>query len=130
MSNLEDDPLVYGELGDDVGEEEVAVVARGRVHADLEEEAGPRVRHQPPQLVALLLVGGVVDVRRAQVHQQAAELQEQDAHGVGGAEGVVGVDDVVDEGGDDVLGVVLVGRRRAADQRVALASVEANGRNI
>ena len=53
-------------------------------------------------------------------------MQEEDADGVGGAERVVGVDDVVDEGGDDVLGVVLVGRGRAADERVALARVEAN----
>ena len=46
-SYLQDYPLVDGELGNDVREQEVSVVAGGRVDADLEQEAGPRVRHEP-----------------------------------------------------------------------------------
>ncbi len=56
---LEDDALVDGELGNDVGEEEVAVVAGGGVHAVLGQQAGPRVGHQTTQLVALNFVGTV-----------------------------------------------------------------------
>jgi hypothetical protein len=48
-----------------VRQEEVAVVAGGRVDAVLAEQARPRVRHQPSELVALLLVTGVVDVSSA-----------------------------------------------------------------
>ena len=42
-----------GELGDDVGEEEVAVVAGGGVHTVLGQQAGPRVSHQTTQLITL-----------------------------------------------------------------------------
>ncbi len=42
-----------GELGNNVGQEEVAVVAGGGVHAVLGQQAGPRVGHQTTQLVAL-----------------------------------------------------------------------------
>ncbi len=53
---LEDDALVDGELGNDVGEEEVAVIAGGGVHTVLGQQAGPRVGHQTTQLVALKFV--------------------------------------------------------------------------
>ena len=52
-----------GELGDDVRQKKVAVVTGGRVDAVLAEQAGPRVGHQTTELVALLFVAGVVDVR-------------------------------------------------------------------
>lgn len=42
-----------GELCDDVGEQQVAVVLGGGVHAVLTEQAGPCERHQAPQLVTL-----------------------------------------------------------------------------
>ena len=53
-SYLQDNPLVDGKLGDDVGEQQVAVVLGGGVHAALGQQARPRERHQPPQLVTLL----------------------------------------------------------------------------
>ena len=84
------------------------MVAGGGVHALLGEEARPGVGHQPPQLVALLLVGRVVDVRGALVHQQARELQQQDADVVAGAEWILRVDDVLDEGGHHVAVVLVI----------------------
>lgn len=42
-----------GELCDDVGEQQVTVVLGGGVYAVLTEQAGPRERHQAPQLVTL-----------------------------------------------------------------------------
>jgi len=60
---LKHDPLVDGELCDDVREEEVSVVTCGRINTVLAQQARPGVGHQPSQLVALLLVAGVVDVR-------------------------------------------------------------------
>ena len=97
------------------------MVAGGGVHAVLGEEARPGVGHQPPQLVALLLVGRVVDVRGALVHQQARELQQQDADVVAGAEWILRVDDVLDEGGDHVAVVLVIRSWRRPDQLVTLA---------
>lgn len=48
-----------GELCDDVGEQQVAVILGGGVHAILTEQAGPRERHQAPQLVTLFSGGKV-----------------------------------------------------------------------
>ena len=56
MEDLEHEPLVDGELGDDVGQEEVAVVSGRRVHAVLVLKTRPSVCHQATKLVALLLV--------------------------------------------------------------------------
>lgn len=52
-SYLEHNAFVDGELCDDVGEQQVAVVLGGGVHAVLTEQAGPCERHQAPQLVTL-----------------------------------------------------------------------------
>ena len=57
-------------LGDDVCQEEVAVVLGGRVHALLGQEARPGKGHQPTQLGPLALVVGVMDVRGRMLHQQ------------------------------------------------------------
>ena len=75
--------------------------------------------------VVYVLVCGVVYVRRRLFDEQRRELQQQDAHGVRRAERIVRVDDAVDEDADDVVVAVLVGRRRAADQRLAVAALEA-----
>ena len=56
VEHLEDDTLVDGELGDDVREQQVAVVLGGWVHAVLGEQARPGEGHQPPQLVTLFSV--------------------------------------------------------------------------
>ena len=56
VENLKDDPFVDGELGDDVGQEEVAVVPGRRVHAVLVLKTRPSVCHQATKLVTLLLV--------------------------------------------------------------------------
>ena len=74
---------------------------------------------------AYVLVSGVVYVRRRLLDEQRGELQQQNAHGVRRAERVVGIDDAVDEDADDVVVAVLVGRRRAADQRLTVAALEA-----
>ena len=121
MSYLEDDPLVYGELGDDVGEQQVTMVPGGRVHTVLGQETGPGVGHQSPQLVALFLVGSIVDVGRALVHQETRELQQQDPDIVTGAEWVLGIDDELDEGRDNVCVVFIIRSGRGADQLVSLA---------
>lgn len=42
-----------GELCDDVGQQQMAVVLGGGVHTVLTEQAGPRERHQASQLVTL-----------------------------------------------------------------------------
>ena len=70
VKDLENDPLVIGKLGDDVSQEEVAVVLGGWIHALLGEEAGPGKGHQAMQLGPLVLVVGVVDVRNHMLHQQ------------------------------------------------------------
>ena len=57
-THLQHDALVDGELCDDVGQQQVAVVLGGWVNAVLGQQARPRKRHQPPQLVALLPGGG------------------------------------------------------------------------
>ena len=75
--------------------------------------------------VLYVLVCGVVYVRRRLLDEQRGELQQQNAHGVRRAERVVGIDDAVDEDADDVVVAVLVGRRRAADQRLTVAALEA-----
>lgn len=64
MEHLKDDALVNGELGDDVTEQQVAVVSSGRVDAVFTEEARPSKGHQSAKFVALTFVGRVVDVLR------------------------------------------------------------------
>lgn len=58
-SYLEHNAFVDGELCDDVGEQQMTVVLGGGVHAVLTEQAGPRERHQAPQLVTLFSGGKV-----------------------------------------------------------------------
>ena len=100
------------------------MVAGGGVHAVLGEEARPGVGHQPPELVTLLLVGGVVNMSRPLVNQQAGELQQQDPHIVARPERIFRIDDVLDEGGDDVAVVVIVRCWRRTNQFVTLAMLE------
>ena len=104
------------ELGDDVTEQQMSVIASGGIDAVLTEQTRPGKGHQSAQFVALTFVGRVVDVLRRLFHQQTAELQQQDAYGVRRAEGIVGIDDFVDEDADHAVVVVLVGRRRRSNQ--------------
>lgn len=49
-----------------------------------------------------------MDVWWRLLHQQGRKLQQQNAHSVGSAEGVVWVDDAVDENADDIVIIVLL----------------------
>ena len=71
-----------------------------------------------------VLVGCVVDVGGGLLHQQGGELQQQDAHSVRGGEGLVRVDDAVDEVADDVVVVVLLRGGRSAHQLVTVPLLE------
>ena len=82
MENLQPDPLVNGKLGDDVGQEQVAMVLGSRVHTLLGEEARPSKGHEATELGPLPLVVGVMDVRGGVLHQERGELQQEDPHGV------------------------------------------------
>ena len=70
-----------GELGDDVGQQQVPAVLAGGVHAGLGQQAGPGEGHEAPQLAVARLVV-VVDVVRRVLHQQRGELQQVDAQRV------------------------------------------------
>lgn len=66
-----------GELGDDVGQQQVSAVLAGRVHAGLGQQAGPGEGHEAAQLAVTGLVV-VVDVVGGVLHQQGGELQQAD----------------------------------------------------
>lgn len=72
---------MYGELGDDVGQEQVSAVLAGGVHTGLGEQAGPREGHEAAQLAVAVLVV-VVDVVGGVLHQQRGALQQVDAQRV------------------------------------------------
>ena len=91
------------------------MISGGGVHTVLGQQTRPGVGHQSPQLVALLLVGGVVDVSSALVHQQTGELEQQDPNIVTRPEWVLRVNDVLDEGGDHVGVVLVIWGRGTAD---------------
>lgn len=61
-----------------------------------------------------------MDVRGGLLHQQGRQLQQEDPHGVRCPERVLGVDDLGDEGADDVFGVVLVRSGRSTNQLLSL----------
>ena len=73
------------------------------------------------------LVSGVVDVMRRLLNEQRRELQQQDAHGVRRPERIVRVNHVVDEDADDVVRVLVVRRRRSANQSLTLVTLERDG---
>ena len=70
------------------------MIAGGWIHTVLGQQTWPGVGQEPAHFVTLLFVGGVVDMLSALVDQQAAELQDQVAHVVAGAERIVRIDDV------------------------------------
>ena len=70
-----------GELGNDVGQQQVSAVFAGGIHTSLGEQAGPREGHQPAQLAVPVLVV-IMDVVRGVLHQQRGILQEVDAQGI------------------------------------------------
>lgn len=76
--HLQDDLLVNGELGDDVGQKQVAAVFTGGVHAGFGQQARPGKGHEAPQLAVARLVV-VVDVVGGVLHQQGGELQQADS---------------------------------------------------
>ncbi len=80
VEDLQHYPLVNSKLCNDVSQQEVAVVLGCRVNALLGQETWPGKGHESPQLGALSLVVGVVDVRGRMLNQQGRKLQQQDAH--------------------------------------------------
>ena len=74
VEHLQHDPLVDGELGDDVAKQEMSVVPRRRIDAVLTEQARPCECHEASKFVTLTLVGSVVDVLRRLFDEQAAQL--------------------------------------------------------
>lgn len=117
---------MYSELGDYVAEQQMPVVPGHRIDAIFAQQTGPGERHEPAQLVALTLVRAVVYVLRCQLDQQTGALEKSDPDAIGGGQGIFRVDDLVDEDGDDVVGAVLVGHGRAADEPRVLALLEAH----
>ena len=113
-----------GKLGNDVREQEMAVVPRGGVNTVLREQTGPGIGHKPAQLVTLFLVGGIVNVLRALIHQQAGELKDQDSHVVASSERIFGINDVENERGHHVDIVLNVGGWWGANELLPLAVVE------
>ena len=97
----------------------MAVIFRRRVFVVLREQTRPSKGHETPETRALTLVSGVVDMWRRFFDQQTRELEQKNANGVASAERVVRVDDFADKDADDVVWVVLVGRRRSADEFLA-----------
>lgn len=94
--HLKNDLLVYGELGDDVGQQQVTAVFAGRVHAGFREQAWPGEGHEAPQLAVPGLVV-VVDVMRRMLHQQGGELQQANPQRVQQVGLLLGVKDLGEE---------------------------------
>lgn len=57
-----------------------------------------------------------MDVRSSILDKQRRELQQEDAHSIRRAEGVVRVNDAIDEDADDVVCIVLVRWWRSTNQ--------------
>lgn len=68
------------------------IVPCSRIYIVLAEKAGPGEGHESAQLVALLLVVGVVYVRRRLLQQKTCELQQRYAHAVRTCERILRVD--------------------------------------
>jgi hypothetical protein len=115
------------EFGNDMTEQQMAVISRHRVDAIFAQQARPRKSHQPSQLVALALVGAVVYVLRRKLDKQAGALQQGDSYAVGRGQRILRVDDFVDEDRDDIVGTVLIRHGGAADELRILAFLEAHG---
>lgn len=90
---LQDDLLVDGKLGDDVGQQQVPAILAGGVHAGLGQQAGPREGHEAAQLAVAVLVV-VVDVVGRVLHQQRGELQQVDAQRVQHVRLLLGLQDL------------------------------------
>ena len=73
------------------------------------------------------LVSSVMNMRRRLLDKERRELQQQNADGVGCSEWVVGVNDPVDKHTDDIVGVILIWGRRAADENFAFGFLKAVG---
>jgi len=91
---LENDSFMNGELGDDMSEQEVAMVASRRIDAALAEKARPCKRHETAQPRSLLLVAHVMNMRRGLLHQQTRQLKQENPYAVGLAHRIVWVDNL------------------------------------
>ena len=128
MENLQHNSLVDGKLGNDVGEEKVTMVAGCWVDTVLGEQAGPGICHQAPQLVALLLVGSVMNMSCALVHQETGKLEKKNSNIVRSSKGIVWVNDVEDESGYNIDTVFIIRGRRRPNQAVTLTMLKAPGK--
>ena len=79
--HLQDNLLVDGKLGDDVGQKQVTTVFTGRIHAGFGQQARPSKGHEAPQLAIAWFVV-VVNVVGSVLHQQGGELQQADSQWV------------------------------------------------
>ena len=66
-----------------------------------------------------------MDVRRCLLDEQAAELQQENAQTVARPERIFRIDNAINKHANDVVLVVKVGGRRSANERLALALLEA-----
>jgi hypothetical protein len=94
VKHLEHDALVDGKFGDDVSEQEQAVVLVERIDARLGQQTRPGECHETTQLGALLFVVHVVDVVVRVLHKKRAQLQQEYAHRVRRGVRVVRIDDL------------------------------------
>ena len=128
MEDLQHDSFVDSKLGNDVGEEKVTMIASCWIDTVFGEQTGPGICHQPPQLVALLLVGSIVNMSCALVHQKAGELEQKNPDIVRSSKGIVRVNDVEDESRNNVDTVFIIRGRRRPNQAITFTVFKAPGK--